>query len=107
MLSQFIKTFEPYSWIGSLLGKIGTIGYTGYGISQLWTNDNEETYCVEKASMTAFYLLHMAAMSLATTVMFGSTLVSPAVATAIVGISSLLKGRAELANERNYAQLLK
>ncbi len=107
MINQLLQTLAPYSRLGSIAGKLSAIGITGYGIGQLWTNKDDNNTVLGKLGLSTLYLMHMGAMTLTTAVMFGSVDVSPAVATAIVGTTSLLKGAAELSNEYFVSQTLK
>jgi hypothetical protein len=107
MLSFITNTLSPYARPASIAAKIATLGYTGYGVRQILSKDNDDGVSPYGGkSLSTLYLLHMATISLTTAVLFGQIDVSPALATAGVALSALLKGYAELCNEEAMSQHL-
>lgn len=106
LLSQLFQL--SYTRLGSLAAQAGTFAYTGYSVRQILAKDeDDESTQLGKRTLSGLYILHMSAMALTAAVMLGQADVSPAVATALVGLTSLLKGYAELHNEQATANDLK
>ncbi|MCS5711712.1 hypothetical protein [Candidatus Berkiella aquae] len=97
---HWFDTLRPLIRVGSIVGKIGAIAATAFGIRQIWVKARPEQSWQEKAKLSTLYALHIGAIGLTAAVMLGSTQVSAPVVTVVVCSSALLKSIAELRAEK-------
>ncbi len=91
-----LEAMEPYikyaARVGGLFAKIFAVLLTIYGIKEIWFRiESQRLSTLFKTNLTILYIAHMASVSLAISVLFGYTLVSLPVASAIVSATALIK----------------
>lgn len=101
-------TFNLVKKAGSLAAKLSAMGMTGFGLKQIWQDAHDPKSISTKITLSTAYAMHMTTTTLATTAFFHAGPVSPPVATALVGVSSLFMNYASLKEtNQNRAQLEK
>lgn len=97
MLSSFIEPIRAVAKVGSVATKFFALGMTGFGLKKLWSDESQQKHSLPvRAAFSGAYVLHMGSTTLATAAWFGSESISPPVATALVGATSLLTSYANL-----------
>ncbi|MGD9592583.1 MAG: hypothetical protein AB7V32_08695, partial [Candidatus Berkiella sp.] len=103
-IESYVKVVSRFAGLGAkFIGVLLTI----YGIKEIWfRKESKQLSTLFKLNLTLLYLAHMAAVSLAIAVLFGYTLVSSAVAAAIVSGTALVKAIVDLIKERLQLYIL-
>lgn len=85
---------EHFDWavkVGSFSSKIFAIGIATVGIARLWSQSAREKHSLTaRVAYSSAYLLHVGTTSLAAASFLGTSPVTPQVATALMGATSLL-----------------